>query len=306
MIVFPPASAASALGKVTDVCSELGDEEKYKYFDDLSIVELVLLGGLLTQYNFQDHVASDISTEQLYLPPSTFKMQQSLDNVAKWTEENKMLLNEEKSGYTIFTRSKSDFTTRLSLNNKTLKQTNAVKILGVWLTEDLSFEYNTKQICIKAYQRVSMLTKLKYVGVSTEDLINIYILFIRSVTEYCSVLFHTSLTKEQEHSLEKIQAVCLKVILGDNYISYEVALEMSGLEKLSTRRQRRMLQFSLKCIEHPENKRFFPPAEINHEYNTRKQEKFFVNFARTKSYQQSTIPQCQAMLNQHFSNINPN
>ena len=141
---------------------------------------------------------------------------------------------------------------------------------------------------------------------SIEEFINIYTLFIESVTEYYSVLFHTSLTKEQEHRIEKIQAVCLMVILGDNYISYEAALEMTGLEKLVIRRQKRMLNFSLKCIEHPENKRFFPPAEINHEYNTRNQEKFTVNYARTRSYQQSTIPQCQTLLNQHFHNMNNN
>ena len=68
--------------------------------------------------------------------------------------------------------------------------------MGVWLTKDLSFEKNTRKICIKAYKRMSLLTKLKYVGVKTEDLINVYILFIRSITEYCSVLFHTSLTIE--------------------------------------------------------------------------------------------------------------
>ena len=33
---------------------------------------------------------------------------------------------------------------------------------------------------MKAYARLSMLTKLKYVGVGIEVLINIYVLFIRS------------------------------------------------------------------------------------------------------------------------------
>ena len=59
-----------------------------------------------------------------------------------------------------------------------------------------------------------MITKLRYVGVSAEDLIDIYILFIRSVTEYCSVTFHSSLTQQQSDQLERIQRICLKVILG--------------------------------------------------------------------------------------------
>ena len=62
----------------------------------------------------------------------------------------------------------------------------------------------------KAYSRLSMITKLKYVGVSQEDLINIYNLFIRSVTEYCSVSFHLSLTQKQSEKLERIKKTCLR------------------------------------------------------------------------------------------------
>ena len=81
-----------------------------------------------------------------------------------------------------------------------------------------------------------MIKKLKYAGVSLEDLIEIYILFIRSVVEYCAVAFYSTLTQEQPRKLEKIQKPCLKVILGDMYIDYTSALEMCGLLTLSKRR----------------------------------------------------------------------
>ena len=77
-----------------------------------------------------------------------------------------------------------------------------------------------------------MITKLKYVGVGIEDLLDIYILFIRSVTEYCAAKFQSSLTHEQSDKLEKIQKTCLKVILDDSYISNSAALEMCGLQTL--------------------------------------------------------------------------
>ena len=179
---------------------------------------------------------------------------------------------------------------------------NATKILGVWLSEDLSFERNTREICRKAYMRVSMLTKLKYIGIQTEELLNIYILFIRSVTEYCSVLFHPSLTQEQSEAIEKIQAVCLRVILGDNYVSYVAATEMCGLEFLSTRREKRCLTFSQKAIDHPLNKRMFSLTVKSDNHNLRNREKFQVNFARTQSYSQSSIPYCQRKLNDYFKN----
>jgi hypothetical protein len=97
---------------------------------------------------------------------------------------------------------------RLTINNCILDRIPVSKILGVWLSEDLSWDRNTKEMCRRAYCRMSMLTKLKYVGVSTEDLIDIFILFIRS------------LTVAQATDIERIQKTSLKVILGDNYVSY--------------------------------------------------------------------------------------
>ena len=103
-----------------------------------------------------------------------------------------------------------------------------------------------------------MITKLKYAGVSTEDLIEIYILFIRSIAEYCSVAFHSSLTIENSDKLEQIQKICLKVILGEMYVGYSEALEMCGLKLLSDRRKDRCLDFARKCLKHPKNSRLFP------------------------------------------------
>ena len=95
-----------------------------------------------------------------------------------------MKLNEAKSNYMIFSRTKENFTTRLSVNGITLDRMSVTKLLGVWISEDMSWSINCQEICKKAYSRLSMITKLKYVGVSKDDLLDIYILFIRSVTEY--------------------------------------------------------------------------------------------------------------------------
>ena len=145
-----------------------------------------------------------------------------------------------------------------------------------------------------------MLTKLKYVGTSTEDLIDIYILFVRSVAEYCSVVFHSSMTQEESEKLERIQKTCLRVILGEMYVSYEAALEMTGLQTLSLRRGKRCLDFSLKCIKHPKNKRIFPLNNREFGQAQHTKETFEVNFAKTGAYKKSTIPYCQRLLNEHF------
>ena len=119
------------------------DDDKFKYVDDLSILELVCLAGLLCEYNFRLHVASDIAIDSYFLPPHSFKTQEYLDNISSWTEKNLMALNEGKSKYILFNRAQADFNTRLIMNNTKLDQVHEVRLLGVLLTDDLSFERNT-------------------------------------------------------------------------------------------------------------------------------------------------------------------
>ena len=42
---------------------------RYKYVDDLSVLELVMLVSLLSEYNFKQHMASDIGIDELYVSP---------------------------------------------------------------------------------------------------------------------------------------------------------------------------------------------------------------------------------------------
>ena len=121
-----------------------------------------------------------------------------------------------------FSRSLTSFATRLKVNGVNLDKVSDTKLLGVWVSDDLSWSRNCKEICVKAFSRLSMITKLKYVGVSLEDLIDVYILYIRSIAEYCSVVYHSSITQEESKKIERIQKICLKVILGDMYINYEI------------------------------------------------------------------------------------
>ena len=210
-----------------------------------------------------------------------------------------MKLNEAKSNYMIFSRSKESFATRLKVNNINLDRLSVTKLLGVWITEDMSWSRNSQEICKKAYSRLSMITKLKYVVVSKDDLIDTYVLFIRSVTEYFAVVFHSRLTQQDSMKLERIQKTCLKVILGDLYEDYQNALEICGLQTLFERREKRCLDFSIKCLKNTRNQSIFP---VNPEHNNRvrKSEPFEVNFARTDTYKDSTVPYCQRLLNKHF------
>ena len=283
-----------------DVAEDVPEDDKFKYIDDLSITEAVQTNNKLIQYDVWQHVPSDIATGQSFLPPDTFKSQQYNNQISDWTDRNKMKINEEKSNYIIFSKSNNKFATRLAINGKTLDRQQEINHLGVWISEDLTWDKHITEICKKAYPRVRILSKLKYVGTTTEDLIELYCLLIRSLTEYCSSIFHSSISERLSNKLEAIQKTCLRVILGDMYVSYDAVLEMCALKSLSTRREERSLAFALKCIKHPTNSAMFPMNQSKDTHEVRHRETFKVNKAHTECYKKSSIPHMQRRLNDHF------
>ena len=66
----------------------------------------------------------------------------------------------------------------------------------------------------KELSRLSLLCKLKFIGMNLKDLVKVCIAYIRSILEYCCVVWSSSLTIAQDEALERVQKVSLKVILG--------------------------------------------------------------------------------------------
>ena len=122
-------------------------EDRYKYSDDLTILEIVMLGDILKEYNFNEHVASDIALGELFLPNERLVTQENLNKISAWTVQNKMKLKESKTDYTVFTRTRERFATRLTLNGKLIQRKDVSILLGVWLQEDGGWEANTKALC---------------------------------------------------------------------------------------------------------------------------------------------------------------
>ena len=77
-----------------DNTSYLSMKEKYKYIDDLSILQkLNLLAIGLSSYNFPQNMASDVPQDGYFIDSSYLKTQDSLNRIAEWTKKNQMSLN---------------------------------------------------------------------------------------------------------------------------------------------------------------------------------------------------------------------
>ena len=135
-------------------------EDRYKYCDDLTMLELVMFGNILTECNFFNHVASDIAIGQRFLPTQELLTKSNLDKISLWAENNLMQLNKSKTNYLIFSRTREEYATRLTIDPTHIDRKKVTKLLGVWLEESGKWERNTKEILKRAYARVSMLTEV--------------------------------------------------------------------------------------------------------------------------------------------------
>ena len=59
-------------------------------------------------------------------------------------------------------------------------------------------------------------------------------------------LWHTSITKEQEESLERVQKSALKIILNNKYLSYSNGCDTLNIVNLKSRRQQLFERFTAK------------------------------------------------------------
>ena len=139
------------------------------------------------------------------------------------------------------------FRTRLMINNSLLDQVSETRLLGLIVQDDLSWRSNTESLVKRAYTRMNITRKLSEFDLNTNDMITIYVFFIRSILEQSSVVWSSSITQEELASLERCQKVALRIIFGPNYISYEHALKLSKLPKMEERYQKLLLSFSHIC-----------------------------------------------------------
>ena len=87
------------------------------------------------------------------------------------------------------------------------------KLLGVIVNDTLSWDGNTSYLVKRANSRMGLLHKLVEFGVPQDDLTNIYVLYIRSILEQSSQVWHSSLTLENFQDLERVQKNAHKIIL---------------------------------------------------------------------------------------------
>ena len=106
-------------------------------------------------------------------------------------------------------------------------------------------------------ERYWLLIHLKQHDFSEEELIIAYKAIIRPVAEYCSVVFHSMLTDQQDEQLERLQSTALRYIYRYG-LSYAVMREKANLPTLRARRIEACDKFAMSCAASPRFCHWFP------------------------------------------------
>ena len=88
---------------------------------------------------------------------------------------------------------------------KELEVVAETKLLGLTVQSNLSWDMQVDSMVGKSSCRLYMLNHLKRFGLPEEDLVSVFVSYVRPVVEYATPVWHGCLTEEQYKKLEIIQ-----------------------------------------------------------------------------------------------------
>ena len=230
------------------------------------------------------------------LPPSNNLLQHYIHDTENFASENKMIINQKKTNILSFNKSKKwDFPPELTFSDGTkIECISETKLVGVVLSDNLSWKQNTQYICQKARQKLWILRRMIKLELDTWILFDVYTKEVRSILELAVPAWHSGLTKQQSADIERVQKISFKLILGDRYVSYENACKVFSTQTLEQRREKLCLKFAFKNFKSA-NSLFTKNSSKN---ITRQRSNLVKEFkCRTKRFQKSSLPYLAKLLN---------
>ena len=121
----------------------------------------------------------------------------------------------------------------------------------------------------------------------------VYKTVIRPVADYCSVVYHSALTDEQDEVIERLQSQALRCIYGPG-ISAGKMRERAGITTLRQRRIEQCDKFALKAAGSERFQEWFP---LKGGRPTRNADKYLEEYARCDRLRNSPVFYMRRRLN---------
>ena len=133
----------------------------------------------------------------------------------------------------------------------------SMKALGMRFSSRPDMQAHVDWVKKTFRQRYWMLRNLKRNGFTEDELIQVYRTMIRPVAEYACVVYHSTLTDQQDEELERLQSHALACIYGGG-ISARQMRSKADLPSLRERRIELCDKFAKKALANPRFTHWFP------------------------------------------------
>ena len=212
----------------------------------------ILINDLKLSTNTIKYV-DDVSAVSVTDDPNNSDLQNALSDLNVWSKLNGLFVNVTKTKEMLIYFSKGcvpNDVPVLRTEDNQIERVDSFQLLGVVISSDLTWKAHVSHIVSKASKRLYIVYQLLRAGVSSSDVLTVYCALIRSVLEYCAPVWHCGLTQSQTDEIESVQKRVLKLIYPE--LNYSDALFVSGLERLSLRRENQSIKVfkQIKCETH--------------------------------------------------------
>ena len=186
---------------------------------------------MMATFKFVD----DVTLTEIVDQSNISQMQLAADQIAEWSNNNFMNINNKKTKEMLIGRIAKNPPPHIVFKDVAVDRVTSFKLLGLTITDNLSWENHVNTVCAKAGTRLHFLKLLKRSSVTVDDLLHYYKAIIRPVIEYACPVWQSGLTVEQRGRLETIQRRALYIISGSLDYDYELSCVLFDIETVSTR-----------------------------------------------------------------------
>ena len=268
-----------------------------KYVDDLTLAESVNLKDKLVYVPDRPQPDSFHSRTGHSLANEHSAVYKQLMETSTYATNNEMKLNFKKTKLMLFNPCTSvDFMPNFLLENHEIELVEEIRLLGLILRSDMKWTTNTEHIVKKAYKKLWVVRRLKELGASEQELIDIYIKQVRSILELAVPAWQGAITQAERDEIERVQKAAFHIALGDDYQSYRNALKYFEMDSLENRRQKLCKKFARKAVINPKHQKWFKLNTVT--VDTRqKHPKFCEVIAQKEIYKKSPLGYLTGLLN---------
>ena len=203
--------------------------------------------------------ADDITLWYSHSCPHTIRamLNEDLRTIEAWARSMRLQFG-DKNEYFVFHQTATspidiEQAGGLQFYSENLSQANEFVLLGVHFDHALLFDVHTAHVVAAAKRRGNMLRCVRAARLvkNSEAMLVLYKGWIRPKIEYASEIYGT-FSDTHAHELEKVQALCLRIILGASKYTPHILLQNeASVSSLSSRRTQQCLMTFMKVMSLP-------------------------------------------------------